>query len=289
MHIDNWETSAIHQVLFKVIRIGVVLVAFQGALATHAAVTTTATLSNITWTLQNLHPDDSIPPSLLITTNGGNQAGANHYSTLFETHSSGGNGTIGDASATANLVAGQTASATVTTGVAGQLPLLALSAQGSTVASAPAHFARFDAAATSWGWAFVLSPHTQVIFSASSSLHAEMTGGGAEASFGHTALWVALQPGEGVPSAVEDMAFVSMVTPSAPGRQSSLGNVSVRFDNASGDSVTAYLSATANAYGETLAPPVPEPAGWAMLLAGLGVIGAWGLPSSRRMQAVLRP
>lgn len=264
------------EALSKVARIGVVVSAFLAALPTHAAVTTTATLSDFTWTLQDLHPDDGVPPSLVITAIGGNRVSANHYSTLFETHASGGNGASGDASATANLVAGQTASATVTTGVVGQLPLLALSVQGSTVASAPDHFARFDATATSRGWAFVLSPHTQVTFSASSSLLAEMTGGGAEASFGHTALWVALQPGDDVPAAVEDMAFVSLVTPGAPGRQRSLGSVAVTFDNASGDSLAAYLSATASAYGETLAAPVPEPAGWAMLLVGLGVVGAWG-------------
>ena len=45
------------------------------------------------------------------------------------------------------------------------------------------------------------------------------------------------------------------------------------FDNPTDSVATGYLSAMAYAYGHSLAAPVPEPEGWAMLLARLGVVG----------------
>ena len=63
------------------------------------------------------------------------------------------------------------------------------------------------------------------------------------------------------------------MTENTPQAQPSQGTVSVVFDNPTDSVATGYLSAMAYAYGHSLAAPVPEPEGWAMLLAGLGVVG----------------
>lgn len=111
----------------------VLFVAYSTAsLPTHAAVNTSATLSGFSWPLQDLTPEDGIPPSLVVAVAGGIWAAAKSYSTLFESHSKGGADATGDA--------GATASPSVATDVVGQLPLLTLSAQGATLASAPNHF-----------------------------------------------------------------------------------------------------------------------------------------------------
>lgn len=73
---------------------------------------------------------------------------------------------------------------------------------------------------------------------------------------------------------MEDMRYVSLVTPSARGCHRSLGSVSIVFDNPADEGATAYLSAMAYAYGESPAAPVPEPKAWALLL---GEVSVWGL------------
>ena len=149
-----------------------------------AAIQSTATLSNFSWSLTDLNPLDTTAPALSFIGTGINDASANSYSTLFETHGCGATGGTGDVSASAPLVAGQTAQAAVTTGTVGQPPL-SLFASGTTMPSAPGSFGQFDAQATSRDWVFTLAPHTQVTFYATSNLNVALTGGGARHRLHH--------------------------------------------------------------------------------------------------------
>ena len=141
-------------------------------------------------------------PALSFIGTGINDASANSYSTLFETHGRGSTGGTGDVSASAPLVAGQTAQAAVTTGTVGQLPPLSLFASGTTMPSAPGSFGQFDAQAASRDWVFTLAPQTQVTFYATSNLNVALTGGGARHRLHHPGdrkhSAGAAQPGNGV-------------------------------------------------------------------------------------------
>jgi hypothetical protein len=240
-------------------------------------------LGNFSWSLTDLTPLDTTAPALSFIGTGINDASANSYSTLFETHGRGATGGTGDVSASAPLVAGQTAQAAVTTGTVGRLPPLSLFASGTTVPSAPGSFGQFDAQAASRDWVFTLAPQTQVTFHATSNLNVALTGGGAEVSTVTASIWVANLPTP-LPGALplpdgvrrielQDLAYITLLTESGPQGQRSQGTVSVVFDNPTDSVATGYLSAMAYAYGHSLAAPVPEPEGWAMLLAGLGVVG----------------
>ena len=212
-----------------------------------------------------------------------NEARANSYSTLFETHANGTTGGTGDVSANAPLVARQTAQAGVTTGTVGQLPQLNLFASGTTVPSAPGSFGQFDAQAASRDWVFTLAPQTQVTFYATSSLNVALTGGDAEEATVTASIWLANLPTplsdalplpDGVRRVeVQDFAYITLVTQSVPQAQPCQEMISVVFDYPTDNMATGYLLAMTYAYGRSLAAPVPELAGWAMVLAGLGVVG----------------
>lgn len=56
--------------------------------------------------------------------------------------------------------------------------------------------------------------------------------------------------------------------------------------NLSGADDVGYYNFTANAYGTAMAAAVPEPGEWALMLAGLGLLGGWRLRQQRRAKAV---
>lgn len=56
--------------------------------------------------------------------------------------------------------------------------------------------------------------------------------------------------------------------------------------NLTGADDVGYYNFTANAYGTAMAAAVPEPGEWALMLAGLGVLGGWRLRQQRRGKGV---
>ena len=240
-----------------------------------ATVVSEAGLSGITWSLASLAPAQGILPVIDFQQAGVNHAAANSFTTVFETHSQGGFGGVGDASASAPLEPRQTATANVATGQHnGQLTQLTASAAGMTYADTQGHFGKFDATATSHDWVFTLSPYSQVTFGATSTLRASMTGGAQETAF--TSAWLAVSDlpiADPVRHDNVDVAYVDLRTENLPESRRSLTSLSVVFDNPGNASIAGYLSMTTYVQGYSLATPVPEPTVWALMLSGLAVVG----------------
>lgn len=56
--------------------------------------------------------------------------------------------------------------------------------------------------------------------------------------------------------------------------------------NLAGADDVGFYNFTANAYGTAIAAAVPEPGEWALMLAGLGLLGGWRLRQQRRAKGV---
>ena len=250
-----------------------------------AEVRAEATISGVTWSLESLAPAQGNSPIIDFLQAGMNHAAANSFTTIFETHSQGGFGGVGDASASARLGLGQSATANVATGQhVGHLPQLSAFAGGTTYADTPGHFGQFDATATSRDWIFTLSPYSQVTFHATSILSASMTGRAEETSF--ASVWLAVSDlpiAEPTRHETVGVAYFDLRTDNLADARRSLTTVSAVFDNPGNTSVTGYLSMTAYVHGYSLATAVPEPTAWALMLSGFAVVGFCAMQRRERL------
>lgn len=139
-------------------------------------------------------------------------------------------------------------------------------------AQADAAHIRFDLASgygfasSNRGFHFLLSPHTQVIFSADADLWASPTPEPHATLTALAELYGSLHlDGDG------DWSFNDRAQVDAGSRQATLSVSSTSQDAW----VDGYLAYSAYAVAESHAAPVPEPASSAMLMGGLGLMAAW--------------
>lgn len=145
-----------------------------------------------------------------------------------------------------------------------------------------------------YGGTFTLSDNTAVIFSAAISGDVSVTGsfdpsviGGSEHASvsGNLNVWGSGAGGNGSQNASDyfSLGVSSQAIPDANaiwgyvyGPDSAAGNQSLAaaFVNVSGANLDGYMQMNVNANGYSYVAAVPEPETYAMLLAGLGVIGA---------------
>lgn len=154
--------------------------------------------------------------------------------------------------------------------------------------------------APAWNVSFMISANTVAVFSATAIVSAQAIEGGAVTyDFGDgypfTSYWgnsasasgsigvsgPAAGGGTGNQSASDGRSvYASSNFDTWAGRwinqsQSSSGPIGVTFLNLTGGSMNGNLQLSVNAYGNAFgsSAPIPEPGTWALLLAGLGVIG----------------
>jgi len=180
-----------------------------------------------------------------------------------------GTGNVSTAYAGSNIAA----AASVTNDASWSSGLFTLTTTGSAN-NEDAVYNQFNSSA----WAdrqFTLSANTMVVFSASYRIGADTTPGSFDAASSNTWMetWGPNADGGSQSSYVSiDLAEKMYVAPS----QSIANRARVSFSNLSDNSpLTGDLHAQIGTFGIASAvTPVPEPESWAMLLAGLGFVGA---------------
>jgi hypothetical protein len=267
-----------------------------------AAATSSATLGNVRITLIDLDAGDGIAPSIAFLPGpqyiGGPYVSGNAHSFVpgeefgnFERMGSKADASISDSAHTALA-----SSAASVTGAAGGAGFSGLSASGAAQ-SALDGYGRYHGFATvpaaSGGQGFVLSANTMVQFSMTGSATASYTlGYNAQSSEGEFAsallrLLVSGAAADGLGELTDvqqqSAAVMSFIGESAPGPDSASwsGLLTASYSNLSAQSSLGHFYAEANVDGLSVSA-VPEPETYAMLLAGLGLVGA--LARRRRRQ-----
>lgn len=267
-------------------KMAVIAVSATLAAPAFAASYATASTQSFYWVLNDLAPDDGIDPSITWNENFDSVVGAGIFQGgaqvgYFETY---GAGTFGDVSD--SLTAPSTvASANVTSGT--------LYASGSTTAPDTEYHV------TSWPGthpgSFTLSPQTEVQFFllgsvyADSAAHTNMynyyayayAGLGVFESIDPYDNWIGIQGSEieaysqgGINYvSLYDLSNDSMIAAYPPMTPYSSLWLDVAYSNPSNNFKDAYIFQYAGVDGASITVPVPEPENYAMLLAGLGVIG----------------
>lgn len=231
-----------------------------------------ASLTNFNVQLLDLNYLDLVTPSI---TTWDASTTTRSYSTDTGWNMGNGLGLFNSAASSSSVSPNSIASATVTGGSSPYHFGASLTASGSASAPVSGGNESFDSRAKT-DWQFVLSPYTMVIFMAQGTIAATATTGSATESDGSTA---------GLSMRVSDNnGYLSQVN-----RSSGFGGASfsdflyVSFANLTGSAMTGYFSAETNVSGYSNVTPVPEPETWAMLLAGLGLVG--GMAKRRRKTA----
>jgi PEP-CTERM motif len=271
----------------------------------HAAASSSASLTDLTITLYDLNFTDGVTPSITFAGN------SYTYSWAYSTspyEAVGGDYHVGtspfDPSTHASSTSQSTASAssigstpttiTGTTTVVGGLQTSG-SANG-TAGSLGNDYSQYAAQAWWNGWSgdsFTLSANTAVVFSATAATSAVVTTGYSEALYnweyaqGYASLYAAGPGASGNGSQSSFDSLQSYLTNQynsvydgdgnflrySPGSDSKSGTLGAAFVNFTGGSMSGTFYAYAGADGHSYAAAVPEPETYAMLLAGLSVIG----------------
>lgn len=243
----------------------------------------------ISFNLFDLNPDDGIAPSISFLGTGSLQevATARDYGlALFDSQ----NVTVSPwvPLAVSAAVPGSWVSVSVSGNDGGTVSGTTLKATGAThgTGSQPGAGEIYGRIATDYS--FTLSPFTKVVFEADVSLSASTTHGGAAFEFANLRSWLRTwdenQPPGAAPQSSLDEASI-YVKSAWNGSQyvpdsGSLGDtLSVSFVNGSASALDGKLRGNFEMTGYSPAP-VPEPETWALLLAGLGIVG--GIARRRR-------
>jgi hypothetical protein len=236
-----------------------------------AIVSSTATMSNLHFTLVDLDTTDGTTPSLVFSSAG--------RSSLSQTLDGGTAvltyGSSGFAPISNSISNG---SASVSASVSGGNPY-ALEASGQ--ASAAGHGYRVYGYAPDVNKGFTLSPHTRLTVKADASLTASMGAGdsGFAAAYMTLAIYDPLNPPPGSPYTVQDAAFASLTGGSA----STSRALQIVFENLGSTPIEHNFYAYVQADGAlTAVSAVPEPAALAMMLAGWGALAARARRHRRR-------
>ena len=251
------------------------LVAAFAALAVapvHAASFATASLSDLKITLFDLKPSDGITPGITFDLR------ANNASVFAEDSA---NTRFSEAFGTGPFdlsVATPRSSASAAVAGRGPANVTSLTASGSALGPlAPGGSSSFSARAASPHLSsfasseFTLTANTRVKFSGLANLEAITTIGGDESAFA-SALLDAFGPGpDGRGSQFSNAFLDAEISGGAAGVSLSSGLLTVRFDNQTGGDLAGRLSRDAFVIGSSSV--VPEPETYAMMVAGLGLLG----------------
>lgn len=283
---------------------GAIAVAFATPAA--AAVSSSAAITDFSVTLFDLNPGDGISPTLTWTDPYGYYAGS--YTTAY-TYDSNGYGLTGYASNWAALGSGNgssatlpqaTATATVASSAQTLTPSGILSASGNAYATPTSGTTTYVANAYEPYYnytSFMLSANTLAVFSATAVTHAtttvgyDWTAGQSESASASASLNVNGQGASGngsqssydttssSASYVYDGYTFDPVSGSyqynyLPMSTTSTATLAGSFVNTSMGDLTGHMYLAVQASGSTNVVAVPEPESFAMLLAGLGIIGA---------------
>lgn len=133
-----------------------------------------------------------------------------------------------------------------------------------------------------YGAWFTLSPHTELVISATAALSAQASGGDAQSSspsHAYAQAWISVtgpsaNGGGGSQSQTEFRYLDGYAYQGGPSySESTAESLTIRFVNHTASNMDARFELGVYARGEAFAAAVPEPETWAMLLAGLGLVG----------------
>jgi hypothetical protein len=269
-----------------------------------AAASSSATLVDFTITLYDLDPLDGITPSITF--------GGMSYSVAYPTNSSPseyaldyayGIGPFGSAvvsAATSQSTAFASSTGIIPATIAGNVTVVgSLYANGSangTTGTLGTDLSRFNAG-SSWNYdgnSFSLSARTAALFSASATISASVTTAYSSTwpynreSASAYALINVVGPGSSGHGSQSTFDQLQVDMTNADNYDSSAGlylvpppvdrtvNLGGSFINGTGKDLSGYFDVRVAAYGDSYATSVPEPETYAMLLAGLGVLGFIG-------------
>ena len=259
-----------------------------------ATSTSSATLSGFTFTLVDLDTTDGYAPSISFLSGlgtGTSQAYSYASNGVGVSANTGYGGGPCSPAASSASVYGTSAAATV--GISGGDPTtLSLVAGGSTAGFVPGGwYSSFMASAQAPDpiyLSFSLGANTAVTIGASYAL-STMTTSSPTNEYATARVYLAVSgPGaDGVTEWQSDIAGQEISVASywngthyAGDSASLAGAMAVTFSNATTGAMEGYMHAYSLANGESMAA-VPEPGGWAMLLAGIGMLGVIARRRSR--------
>lgn len=171
---------------------------------------------------------------------------------------------------------------------------LALSSQGSVNNLVPSVTGWFNASSSSQHWSFELSANTLVMFQAQVAVSVTTVGEGYQDAYASATLrvtdqWYGSESAStfttlsGQSSGYQNLERNKTVSiyDYAGGSNSFNGTVALTFTNETNASMTGFVGGNTYVSGYSGVTPVPEPHTWAMLFAGLGLLG--GVAMRRRV------
>ena len=259
------------------------------------AASATANVGSFAYQLFDLDPLDGVTSAITFNSllGGGNNGYVSSYVNSIDTYFSDTKPHISDVLASIARPTGQTVSAAVQG--AATLGGIVVSATGTTFANFPETTNSFYGQSSSTDWYFTISPKTLALFTATTNLTASTTGLGYESASAEGLLRVA-----GKPQNLEATLLIDGGGGSSDGSQESssfkilevygttgglrLGQftLAVAYTNTSTEDLAGYVGANTYISGYSEVTAVPEPHTWAMLLAGVGLLG--GIAARRRQR-----
>jgi hypothetical protein len=256
-----------------------------GAPAHAGSSSASATISNLSIQLFDLDPLDGIAPSIAFGSGSTDSfVSASAYQSspyAYDYHEAWG---TAFAPIATSAVAGGTQSQAAIIGT-GSAAGTTLSASGSTVVSAssyPYDNGQYGAYAYTpyyYYGAFTLSANTVVVISGDASVSAAVDPTGSAYGYAYATAYASLYisgPAAGGGSGGQsssDSRQAYLYNYATPGSFADAGKIAVSFVNLTGLETTGYFQGTASAYGWAYAAAVPEPSGYALMLAGLAATG----------------
>jgi hypothetical protein len=262
------------------------VVASMVASPVFAASSAGASLDNLTLTLFSLVPN--VTPTITWSNSNYNSISVYAYDYGNANYQSSYQYGFGALNAAASTALSQ-ASGSIGSGL-GNLPYTSVSSSGSTVGGAGNQQGYFGSSSNGASSSFTLSANTIAIFSATGATNAATTvgynplTGGNESGYSIAQLTASGSAGINGSQSMSDYlnsyAYSTATwdpvtsTYKYSGQQDNKsGLLSVSFVNTTGRSLTGSFQAYTYAYGYSTISPVPEPETYAMLLAGLGMMG----------------
>lgn len=271
-----------------------------GTAPAHAASTSSASFTDITFELIDLNPADMLAPTITFVTDSNSASYVHAEVSVFDpnTGSDGANLTKTGVRSTTpkstsvnygSALAGASVTGDNTTTLSGEgeytSVVSAMSASGGSGSPSAGGSANYSATAQlpNWWWAqnFFLGNNTALLITTNATVTAENTVGFdgmySESSSASLSLIIS---GAG-PTGSGSQSFSDSLSTSISGwagTDTQNRTMAAAFLNTSGGDLYGYLQmqASVNGYSSVVSTPVPEPETYAMMLAGLGALGFIG-------------